>query len=238
MINMRKQEILNRINPLFLKGVMHRGYHDETITENSLGAFKKAIDSNYAFELDVHLSKDNHLIVSHDSSLKRTTNKEGIIEELSLKEIKENYRLLNNEEVPTLEEVLALNNEKVPMVIELKPYTKTKNYKVLALALSKVLSKVKDSSNFIIISFYPQCLMHMDKKKFIRALLINKENTWTFLLRHLFEGLDLEYCLLDKEKFAKAKKKKLMLCWTIRNKEEFNNYKKRCDSVTFENIKV
>ena len=221
---MRKQEILNRINPLFLKGVMHRGYHDETITENSLGAFKKAIDSNYAFELDVHLSKDNHLIVSHDSSLKRTTNKEGIIEELSLKEIKENYRLLNN--------------EKVPMVIELKPYTKTKNYKVLALALSKVLNKVKDSSNFIIISFYPQCLMHMDKKKFIRTLLINKENTRTFLLRHLFEGLDLEYCLLDKEKFAKAKKKKLMLCWTIRNKEEFNNYRKLCDSITFENIKV
>ena len=235
---MKKEEIIKSINPLFLKGVAHRGYHNEQYTENGFGAFKNAIDNNFAFELDVHLTKDEKLIVSHDSSLKRTTGKEGIIEELTLEEIKSNYHLLDGSEVPTLEEVFELTKENVPIVVELKPYTKTKNYKVLAFKVMDALKEIKDKRNIILISFYPQCLLPFKGSGFIRCLLVDRKNSWSFALRHFFEGVDLEWQLLKEEKYQKVKQNKLVMCWTIENKKDYNEIKDFADSVTFQHFDI
>lgn len=235
---MKKEEIIKSINPLFLKGVAHRGYHNEQYTENGFGAFKNAIDNNFAFELDVHLTKDEKLIVSHDSSLKRTTGKEGIIEELTLEEIKSNYHLLDGSEVPTLEEVFEFTKESVPIVVELKPYTKTKNYKVLAFKVMDALKEIKDKRNIILISFYPQCLLPFKGSGFIRCLLVDRKNSWSFALRHFFEGVDLEWQLLKEEKYQKVKHNKLVMCWTIENKQDYNEIKDFADSVTFQHFDI
>ena len=235
---MKKEEIIKSINPLFLKGVAHRGYHNEQYTENGFGAFKNAIDNNFAFELDVHLTKDEKLIVSHDSSLKRTTGKEGIIEELTLEEIKSNYHLLDGSEVPTLEEVFGFTKESVPIVVELKPYTKTKNYKVLAFKVMDALKEIKDKRNIILISFYPQCLLPFKGSGFIRCLLVDRKNSWSFALRHFFEGVDLEWQLLKEEKYQKVKHNKLVMCWTIENKQDYNEIKDFADSVTFQHFDI
>lgn len=235
---MKKEEIIKSINPLFLKGVAHRGYHNEQYTENGFGAFKNAIDNNFAFELDVHLTKDEKLIVSHDSSLKRTTGKEGIIEELTLEEIKSNYHLLDGSEVPTLEEVFEFTKESVPIVVELKPFTKTKNYKVLAFKVMDALKEIKDKRNIILISFYPQCLLPFKGSGFIRCLLVDRKNSWSFALRHFFEGVDLEWQLLKEEKYQKVKQNKLVMCWTIENKKDYNEIKDFADSVTFQHFDI
>ena len=50
----------------------HRGLHDETLPENSMGAFRAALEAGYGIELDVHLTADGNLAVIHDSSLQRT----------------------------------------------------------------------------------------------------------------------------------------------------------------------
>ena len=44
--------------------IAHRGAHniEESIPENTLLAFKKAIENNYIIELDVHLTKDGQVI--------------------------------------------------------------------------------------------------------------------------------------------------------------------------------
>ena len=105
---MTKKKVLSKINPVFLEGIAHRGLHNGDFTENGLKAFENAINHGVAFEYDIHLTKDNELVVCHDESLKRTTGKEGIIEDLTLKEIKENYRLLDGGEIPTLQEVINL----------------------------------------------------------------------------------------------------------------------------------
>ena len=128
---MNKQKLFQKINPKFLLGIAHRGLHNEEFTENGLKAFQNAIDNDVAFEFDIHLTKDNELVVCHDEDLVRTTGKSGIIEDLTLEEIKSDYRLLDGGEIPTLQEVLDLNKDyKVPMVIELKVFRK--NYKPLA----------------------------------------------------------------------------------------------------------
>ena len=63
----------------------HRGYHDKpTIPENSMPAFRRAIEHGWGAELDVHLLRDGTLAVFHDSDLKRCANVEGQIEDLDL----------------------------------------------------------------------------------------------------------------------------------------------------------
>ena len=84
--------------------------------------FNNAIIHNLAFELDIHLTLDGYLVVCHDSNLLRASGKDGLIEELTLRKIKEEYQLFDGSEIPTLEEVIDLNQERVPSFIELKSY--------------------------------------------------------------------------------------------------------------------
>ncbi len=232
---MNKKRVIKHINPLFLKGIAHRGLHDDKLTENGLKAFKKAIDNNFAFELDVHLTTDNVLIVCHDSELKRTTGKEGIIEHLSFKEIKDNYRLLDGEDVPTLKEVFALDNEKVPIVVELKVYEK--NYKALAKETLKELKLIKDKRNIIVISFDPRALLFMGHR-YIRQLLVttnkNNEIFWTFKLRYFFESLDMDSELMNNPKVIKYSKNHFINVWTIDSKNKFDKVFPYINTTTFQ----
>ena len=75
----RKWEVLKKYR------YAHRGYHDKPVVpENSLPAFRRAIERGFGAELDVHLLKDGTLAVFHDSDLKRCANVEGEIEDLTL----------------------------------------------------------------------------------------------------------------------------------------------------------
>ncbi|MFA6829527.1 MAG: glycerophosphodiester phosphodiesterase family protein [Bacilli bacterium] len=233
---MNKNKVIAKVNPLVLKGIAHRGLHNDEYTENGLKAFQNAIEHNLAFELDVHLTTDDRLIVCHDSSLLRTTGKEGIIEDLSVKEIKDNYRLLDGEEVPTFQEVLNLTEERVPIVVELKVFRK--NYKPLAKRVIEELSQIKDKKNIIIISFDPRALVCMKKAGFIRQLLVttDKEYAWIYHLRFLFESVDLDYRFLDQEKVRKYSKKHFVNIWTIETAEVMEKYFPFCDTMTFQHL--
>ena len=74
--------------------------------ENTLASFKKAIEIGVdAVELDVRKTKDNQLVVIHDADVKRTTDGEGLVSELSLAQIK-GFSAEGGEKIPTLAEAL------------------------------------------------------------------------------------------------------------------------------------
>ena len=74
--------------------------------ENTLRSFKKALEIGVnAVELDVRKTKDNHLVVIHDADVKRTTDGEGLVSELTLKEIKD-FSAEKGGKIPTLKETL------------------------------------------------------------------------------------------------------------------------------------
>ena len=99
----------------------HRGLHREGIPENSMAAFRAALDHGFGIEFDLHLLKDGNLAVMHDSLLKRTTGAEGRIEDLTTEDLK-NYRLEGTEEtIPTFRQLLELYDGKAPLIVELKP---------------------------------------------------------------------------------------------------------------------
>ena len=231
---MKKQKAISRINPVFLKGIAHRGLHNDKFTENGMNAFKNAIDHGVAFEFDIHLTKDGELIVCHDENLVRTTGKEGIIEDLTSQEIRENYRLLDGGVVPTLQEVFDLNQERVPMVIELKVFRK--NYKPLSEKCKEAFKAIKDKRNALIISFDPRSLWPLKKMGFIRSLLVAKSDEYTWFFRNTVESVDLDSKLFEEKRVLRYIKNHFTNVWTIENEEQLNKFAPLVDTVTYQFI--
>jgi len=56
-----------------VKWISHRGYH-EVFPENSLSAFKAAVDLGFkALETDLQVTADGHIVLAHDSTLARVS---------------------------------------------------------------------------------------------------------------------------------------------------------------------
>ena len=231
---MTKKKALSKINPIFFNGIAHRGLHNDKFTENGLKAFENAINHGVAFEFDIHLTKDNELVVCHDESLKRTTGKEGIIEDLTLKEIKDNYRLLDGGEIPTLEEVINFNNERVPMVIELKVFRK--NYIPLAKRFKDYIPLIKDKKNVLIISFDPRSLWPLKHSGFIRSLLVAKSDEYTWCFRRSVESIDIEKVLLEEKRVRRYAKNHFTNVWTIEKEDDLNKVIPYVDTLTFQHL--
>ena len=124
----------------------HRGYHSrcligskKSIPENSLGAFRLAIENNLSIEMDIHLTKDLEIIVFHDFFLGRLTTKTGFVSSKNSNYIKQ-AKLSNNESVPTIEDALNLIDGRVPILLEIK-FSKhlKKNLEVFTRVLEKKL---------------------------------------------------------------------------------------------------
>ena len=100
--------------------IAHRGLHDDTVPENSLTAFRLAVEAGYAIENDIHITADGEIVVFHDDTLDRMCGVSGKPEEYTLAELKE-LRLAGTEEcIPTLAECLAVIDGRVPLLIEFK----------------------------------------------------------------------------------------------------------------------
>src|SRR5919107_4043444 len=67
----------------------HRGA-SASAPENTLEAFRLAVRSDAGgLELDVHLTRDGHVVVIHDPTLNRTTDGTGAVAAMTLHELRE-----------------------------------------------------------------------------------------------------------------------------------------------------
>ena len=100
----------------------HRGYHDKTQhrPENSMAAFRAAIEAGYGIELDVQLTADGEAVVFHDDTLDRLTAHTGAVKRLSAAQLGKIVVNDSDETIPTLAQVLGLVAGRVPLLIEIK----------------------------------------------------------------------------------------------------------------------
>ena len=139
----------------------HRGLHGDGRPENSMAAFRAAVEHGFGIEFDVHLLKDGNLAVMHDSKLMRTTGCEGRMEDLTTEELG-SYHLEGTEEtIPTFQQVLDLFEEKAPLIIELKPVDG--NHAALCQSVCNLL----DGYNgvYCLESFDPRCVHWLKKNR-------------------------------------------------------------------------
>ena len=204
-----------------------RGVHNNIdIPENSIKAFKQALKNNLNIELDIQLTKDNVLVVFHDSNLKRMTNIDKNLNELTYSELK-NLKLLNtNATIPTLKEVLNTVNGKVTLDIEIKDNNK------INLTCKKLVEELEIYHHpFIIKSFNPKIVRWFKKykPKYIRGLLI-KDNLYNkFLGKIIIKFCKPDFLAISKKYITKHGiksylKKYPILIWTILKKDEIDKY--------------
>ena len=140
----------------------HRGLHDPDlgIPENSLAAFRRAVDHGFGAELDVHLMADGELAVVHDSGLARVCGKRAVIEDLTAADLKDYPLMGTGETIPLFREVLDLFEGRTPLVIELK--VERGNAGALTDAVMAALEGWRGT--YCVESFHPAVLLHLKKR--------------------------------------------------------------------------
>ena len=145
--------------------IAHRGLVKKDITENTLEAFKLAIESDkyIGFELDIYTSLDNEFIVFHNPLL---DNK--FIWNYTSKELKKKKVIL-------LKDVLKLKTDKI-ILIDIK------DIKIDIKKLTKLLNIYKDK-NIYVMSFFNSVLKKFKNPNFKIGLLnyiLNSTSTYSY----------------------------------------------------------
>ena len=147
-----------------LEGVRfaHRGLHDPGlgIPENSMAAFRRAVEHGFGAELDVHLMADGGLAVVHDSDLTRVCGKKVYIEDLTAAELADCPLMGTGETIPLFREVLELFEGKTPLIIELKVERGNAN------ALTDAVMAALEGWNgaYCVESFHPAVLLRLKER--------------------------------------------------------------------------
>ncbi len=217
----------------------HRGLHGSGIPENSMAAFRAALEAGYGIELDIHLLKDGSLAVIHDSSLLRTTGREGSIEDLTAPELKD-YRLEGTDEtIPLFSQVLKLYAGRAPLIIELK--AAGSNHAALCEAACKAMEGY--CGDWCMESFDPRCVYWLKKHRpdIIRGQLaenfvVNKKSplhpVLKFILTHQLENFLIlpdfaSYQYKDRKNLSNFLVRKLWgvqgVTWTLQSQAEYDS---------------
>ena len=197
----------------------HRGVPGKEI-ENTVASFKRAIDDGAdGVELDIRVTKDNKLVVSHDNCLKRVYGADILVESSTYDEIKSRAP-----EIATLGEVFDALGE-VYYDIEIKADQPVDYKKEIVPLLLKELDKRKNLwPKIMVSSFNPLAIRQFakaSKNRFEMAIIYDGAPTsLPFIMRH-GEGRHFFKCTFLKPKYniatrEKRWKRKWQICpWTV-----------------------
>ena len=112
---------------MICRNYAHRGFSGQ-YPENTMLSFRKAIEAGCeGIELDIQLTRDGEIVIIHDEKIDRTSDKKGIVKDMTYKELCEadfSYKYKGRVEfqkIPTLREYFELvKNEDIITNIELK----------------------------------------------------------------------------------------------------------------------
>lgn len=227
----------------------HRGLHDNQsdAPENSMAAFRKAVDAGYGIELDVQLTKDRIPVVFHDESLNRVCGVSGNVRDYTFEEL-QSFRLLSSDEhIPLFSDVLALVGGRVPLIVEIKIHE----------SVNEVCPKVDAllsgyAGPYCIESFHPFAVKwyRVHRPQVVRGQLssdfntANHKETFSELLVHhlLTNALArpdfIAYCHTHKRNPSRLLCSRLFralsVAWTIRSQEQLDASKNDFDLFIFE----
>lgn len=239
------------INLFDKKYFAHRGLHDNEsdAPENSMAAFRKAVEAGYGIELDVHVTLDGIPVVFHDSKLERMCGVGGEITDCTYEQLQQ-YTLGNSKErIPKLEDVLLMVNGRVPLIVEIKS-DKTD------VACCGVIDKMLRGydGEYCIESFNPMVLWWFRRhhNEVVRGQLSTNfrkdgefHNAVSFLMGHLlfnfltkpdFIAYNHHFMQEPGRRICRKLYKNPAAAWTVRSEEELNRLRGEFDIYIFESF--
>jgi len=191
--------------------IAHRG-SSYLAPENTISSAKLAMQENAdALELDIHLTKDNQIVVIHDSNIKRTSGINKFVKDLTLQQLKQydfglwKNKKWKNERIPTLEEIFNIIPNNKSIFIEIKSGME---------CLSEIKKLILDG----IILENQMVLMDFNFKTVLKA-------------KAMFPSVEVLW-LYEFEQFATPKRKRVLLDNIIEIA-----VKNKIDGINIENIK-
>jgi glycerophosphoryl diester phosphodiesterase len=102
--------------------IAHRGLHDgnHAIWENTLSAFRRAIEGGYGIECDLQYASDAAAVVFHDDDMERLCNMKSDVRAKTSAELSLISIGGTADKVPSLKALLKLVKGHTPLVLELK----------------------------------------------------------------------------------------------------------------------
>ena len=234
--------------PFAGRAFAHRGLYkpDQSVPENSLPAFRRAVEAGYGAELDVQMTKDGQVVVFHDDDLKRGCGVDGRICDMTLAELRE-LRLFGSEErIPLFSEVLEIFGGKQSLIVELKY---APNWKPLSDATRKMLAEYGGPA--CIESFHPYIVrdFRLNDPGRLRGQLSQQQRLYRgavsgwqgFVLSHVMTNVlarpqFIAYCIGPKPLSVLVSEKlgAMKVCWTARKAEDHAEQMRKNDAVIFE----
>ncbi len=240
------------MEPFTARYIAHRGLYDNSseAPENSVLAFRRAVQAGYGIELDVQLTLDHRMVVFHDYTLKRMC---GVQKRLALCTYQElgEYRLKDSDQrIPLFTDVLAEINGRAPVIVEIKA---EENCEETTRAAAEILSGYEGV--YCVESFHPKSVAWYRKHapQVARGQLASdfmQDGTerpvpvrWA-LSNLLFNGYAkpdfIAYNHIYQDQFSYRLCRRLFhpvnAAWTIRSQEELEQAKKVFDIIIFESF--
>jgi glycerophosphoryl diester phosphodiesterase len=143
--------------------IAHRGASGSGLApENTLAAFERAIQLGVdAVEFDVRSSRDGELVIMHDPTIDRTTDREGPVSELTFTQLREADAgawfgpAFAGQRIPTLQEALDLLRHRAVAVVEIKSDW-------IAERVLKVAYEVDVADQIVLQSFVPETVRRIN----------------------------------------------------------------------------
>lgn len=229
--------------------IAHRGGKG-LAPEGTLAAFDQAVDLGVdVLEYDIHMTADDHLVVTHDPSVDRTTDGEGLVNEMTLEEVQDldagysfqdeegNYQYRNQGvRIPTVEEVFE-NHPRMRQLIEIKDTNDPELYEETIQKLWALIQKYK-MEDYVMIGSFDHAINERFEEISQGAIPIGagEQAVRTFVERHVpylnglaksaFDSLQLPveqegHDLTTRNIIQSARKRNMSIYyWTINEEEE------------------
>ena len=220
----------------------------EKVQENSRRSIIHAIQNGLGVEIDIRFTKDYIPVVIHDDYLKRLCGVDKYLSNTVYRELNL-LKLNNNENLPTLEEILSIIDGHTPVLIEFKKLNKTQDLINIKKELYSLLMSY--SGPLALMSFDMKLIEHFFKilPNINRGIILEKfdhyrktfsssvERTVTEfqMKKNGISFVSLIYTNLTKDfyVFNKGQNRKV-LTWTIKSELDAEKIRNFCDNITFE----
>lgn len=229
----------------------HRGLHDNATEapENSMAAFRKAVEAGFGMELDVQVTKDGVPVIFHDFNLERICGVEGKVVNHTYEELQAYSLCHSKERIPRLSDLLEMVDGRVPLIVEIKAETADVSGCV---AIDRLLSAYRGL--YCIESFNPMVLwwFRRHRRDVVRGQLssnFRKEgeywNILYFAMTHLlFNFLTKPDFIAYNHRFSEEPGRRICrhlyrhpaAAWTIRSEKELEALKGEYDVFIFDSF--
>ncbi len=228
----------------------HRGVHDNAsdAPENSLAAFKKAVENDYGIELDIQMTKDGQVVVFHDDTLNRVCGIDGRVNDYTYEQLQEFALCDSEEKIPLFTDVLSLVNGKVPLIVEFKGNNMDMSLCPVADAILQNYKGVycMESFNPLIVAWYRKNRPQVVRGQLSECFFSNgKKNLIHFVLQNLLVNFYakpdfIAYKWSDYKNISRRLCRSLYgitsVTWTIQSEEAYEASKEHFDLFIFDSF--